>query len=55
MTLDEAIEHAIERAVGEGHCAREHRELAEWLAELKELKTKERWRRTKYYYLAVLL
>lgn len=37
MTLDEAIDHAREVADGCGKCADEHRQLAEWLEELKEL------------------
>ena len=39
MTLDEAVEHA-EWCAGEarGECAEEHRQLAEWLMELKRLK-----------------
>ena len=38
MTLDEAIDHAREIAGGCGECADEHRQLAEWLEELKALK-----------------
>ena len=38
MTLDEAIDHAHEVACGCGKCADEHRQLAEWLEELKELR-----------------
>ena len=41
MTLDEAIEHAewcAENSCGE--CADEHRQLAEWLRELKDLRRK---------------
>ena len=47
MTLDEAIEHA-EWCVREsqGECAEEHRQLAEWLSELKRLKAQnKRFRR----------
>ena len=46
MTIDEAIEHCEEIAqdceLGEKPtvCADEHRQLAEWLRELKEYKTK---------------
>lgn len=39
MTIDEAIEHAewcVENSCGE--CADDHRQLAEWLRELKELR-----------------
>ena len=40
MTLDEAIKHAEEKTCGNTACAEEHRQLAEWLKELK-------WRRVK--------
>ena len=38
MTLDEAIAHATEIADGLGctECAAEHRQLVEWLEELKQ-------------------
>lgn len=38
MTLDEAIKHAEEKAdeLGCTECANEHRQLAEWLKELKK-------------------
>jgi hypothetical protein len=40
MTLDEAIEHAELVANNcESECSDEHRQLAEWLRELQELKT----------------
>lgn len=36
MTLDEAIEHAEEVASScEGQCSLDHKQLAEWLKELK--------------------
>lgn len=35
MTLDEAIKHCEEKASGCGDCSNEHRQLAEWLVELK--------------------
>ena len=40
MTLDEAIAHAQEVAAQLGccECADEHRQLAEWLEELRELR-----------------
>jgi hypothetical protein len=40
MTLDEAIKHAEETAkeLGDCSCADEHRQLAEWLKELKLLR-----------------
>jgi hypothetical protein len=43
MTLDEAIEHAewcAENTCGE--CAEEHRQLAEWLRELRDKRAEER-------------
>ena len=46
MTLDEAIIHAEEIAErcavtdGDKTCEQEHRQLAEWLSELKELREK---------------
>ena len=38
ITLDEAISHAEEQAkkLGECDCGKEHKQLAEWLKELKE-------------------
>ena len=38
MTIDEAIRHCDEIAAGCGECADEHRQLAEWLRELKRLR-----------------
>lgn len=38
MTLDEAILHCEEKAVGCNKCAEEHKQLAEWLKELKTFK-----------------
>jgi len=35
MTLDEAIEHAEERACGNDQCAKDHAQLADWLRELR--------------------
>ena len=35
MTLDEAIIHCKEKAQGDCACADDHRQLAEWLEELK--------------------
>ncbi len=59
MTLDEAIKHSeevankcdmpaeqsvVEQAEHHHHkCAAEHRQLAEWLRELKQLKEQRRW------------
>ena len=43
MTLDEAIKHAEEKAkLGCSECAKEHRELAAWLKELKWYRERER-------------
>lgn len=39
MTLDEAITHAREIAQRGGECAKDHEQLAEWLEELRKLKT----------------
>ena len=39
MTLDEAIEHAKEVACDDGPCTTEHAQLADWLSELKMLRT----------------
>ncbi len=48
MTLEEAIEHCEEKSVGCDNCANEHRQLAEWLKELKIYKENDRIRsRTK--------
>lgn len=39
MTLDEAIAHCEEVAKSLcGECAKQHKQLAEWLKELKELR-----------------
>lgn len=35
MTLDEAIEHCEEKAKGCDSCSIEHKQLADWLRELK--------------------
>lgn len=43
VTPDEAIEHVLERSHQDcSECAREHRQLAEWLSELKELREKQK-------------
>jgi len=36
MTLQEAIQHCLEKAQGCDECSKEHRQLAEWLMELLE-------------------
>jgi len=38
MTLDEAIQHALEKAEGNCPCAADHVQLAGWLQELKDLR-----------------
>lgn len=38
MTLDEAIKHCEEKSCGNNECSKEHKQLAEWLKELKSLK-----------------
>ena len=38
MTLDEAIAHAEAKGKGDTPCAAEHRQLAEWLRELRALR-----------------
>lgn len=49
MTLDDAIKHAEEVADYDCYnekqlkCAAEHRQLAEWLKELKQLREQTRW------------
>lgn len=62
MTLEEAIKHAEEIADGhdrikqikavtleECKCASEHRQLAEWLKELKQLREQTRWIPVKWH------
>ena len=41
MTLEEAINHAEEKAKCGGRCGEEHEQLAEWLKELKGLRSAE--------------
>lgn len=36
MTLDEAIQHCQEKSCNNDECSMEHRQLAEWLTELKQ-------------------
>lgn len=40
MTLDEAIDHAEEQSckLGCTECGKEHKQLAEWLKELREIR-----------------
>lgn len=42
MTLDEAIEHALEKSQGDCACSKNHAQLAEWLQELKALRNLSR-------------
>ena len=42
MTLDEAIQHCLDKSTGCDECSLEHKQLAEWLRELKELR-KYKW------------
>lgn len=45
MTLDEAIKHAEERAsLSCDECAEQHRQLAEWLKELKQYQRGSHWK-----------
>ena len=39
MTLDEAIKHCEEKVDSCDNCAEEHKQLAEWLKELKGYRT----------------
>ena len=39
MTLDEAIQHCKEKSCGNTECAKEHKQLGEWLTELKCLRS----------------
>ena len=46
MTLDEAIIHAKEMSENQyicAECQKEHRQLADWLEELKSLREKSKW------------
>ena len=46
MTLEEAIAHAKEISENQyicEECQKEHRQLASWLEELKELREKSKW------------
>ena len=39
MTLEEAIKHCEEKACGNTECVNEHKQLAEWLKELQQMKS----------------
>lgn len=41
MTLEEAIKHCEEKGRGCTECAAEHRQLSNWLKELKNLRRKQ--------------
>ena len=41
MTLDEAIAHAKEHSCSNSECALEHKQLAEWLEELKNYRNND--------------
>ena len=41
MTIEEAIKHCEEKGRGCTECAAEHRQLSNWLKELKNLKRKQ--------------
>lgn len=44
MTIDEAIKHCKEIACEHNECANQHKQLAEWLNELKELRSQNTWK-----------
>ena len=37
MTLEEAIEHALEVSKSDSECARQHAQLAHWLSEYRDI------------------
>lgn len=41
MTLDEAIKHCKEKSCSNTECAKEHKQLGEWLIELKQRREQE--------------
>lgn len=47
MTLDEAIQHCEEKALCGDACGLEHKQLAEWLKELKGYRMREESKPTK--------
>ena len=47
MTLDEAIQHCEEKALCGDACGLEHKQLAEWLKELKSYRMDEESKHTK--------
>lgn len=38
MNLDEAIKHCEDKSCGDSQCNQEHKQLAEWLKQLKKIK-----------------
>jgi len=44
MRLEEAIKHAEEKSSEDTPCGRDHKQLAKWLRELKELRKLEKLR-----------
>ena len=44
MTIDDAIKHCNEIACKHDECASEHKQLAKWLNELKELRLQSHWK-----------
>lgn len=67
-TIEEAIAHALSKAdeLGACECGNDHRQLAEWLKELRDYKTgtiplcdrltsEERWKIEEFYMLANLV
>ena len=47
MTLNEAIQHCEEKALCGDACGLEHKQLAEWLKELKSYRMREETKPTK--------
>lgn len=47
MTLEEAIKHCEEKSSDCNKCANEHRQLEEWLLELKERRERDKNNRYK--------
>lgn len=54
MSLEEAIKHCKEKACGNTQCAIEHRQLAEWLEELKKYKRGNKMKAPNKIYLPIL-
>ena len=41
MTLEEAIDHALLQGQGASRCAQEHKQLFEWLCELRDRRARD--------------